>query len=76
MHWIFIIVTLLPFLGYGIDGFYQKNMSKAIYTVGLFFVLATIAAFCTKCFGLYFVFTVPLIILLFILICKSLSKKE
>ena len=66
----------MPFLGYGIDGYYEKNIPKAIYTVGLFFVLATIAAYCTKYFGLYFVFTVPLIILFFLLISKSLSKKE
>jgi len=76
MYWIFIIATLLPFIGYGIDGYCEKNIPKAIYTVGLFFALSLIAVFCTQCFGLYFVFTVPLLVLLFLLISKSLSKKE
>lgn len=36
MNWLFIIVTLLPFLGYGIDGYNEKNIPKAIYTLDYF----------------------------------------
>ncbi len=76
MNWLFIIVTLLPFLGYGIDGYNEKNITKAIYIIGLFFVLVTVAVLCVKLFGLYFVFTVPLLLLLLVLISKSHSKKK
>ena len=76
MNWLFIIVTLLPFLGYGIDGYNEKNIPKAIYTVGLFLVLATVAVSCTMLFRLYFVFIVPFLLIGLVLTSKSLVKKK
>lgn len=65
---IFLIIPISPLAGYLIDGYKQKNIRKGILYILGFFGFLTAGTILVNLFGLYFAFSVPILLFSLVLI--------
>mgnify|MGYP006184776151 FL=1 len=62
------LITIIPLLFYLVDGYYEKNFKKGLLHIVGFLVLGSVSILLLKTFSIKFAFSIPIIILIFILI--------
>ena len=62
------LITIVPLLFYLVDGYYEKNFKKGLLHIVGFLVIGLVSILLLKTFSIKFTFSIPIIILIFILI--------
>ncbi|CAM1350313.1 hypothetical protein THALO_200236 [Tenacibaculum halocynthiae] len=63
-------ISTIPLWLYIVDGYYQKNIKKGFHYILTFISIIIISFIMLSIYRLYFVFTLPLIIFIFIIQTK------
>ena len=63
-----LLLSILPLIGYLIDGYRQKNIKKGIIHILLFFGIVVISRIFLELFGLAFAMGLPVLLLLLVLL--------
>lgn len=62
---------LLPTITYLLDGYYEKNIKRGFKKIVAFIFFCLIGLILIKSFGIYFVYSFPLLMIGYILFLKS-----
>lgn len=68
-------LSCLPVFFYLTDGYYHKNMKKAVMMIAMFFALAFSFLILIRFFGIYFVLLFPVQLFFFLVFSQIENKK-
>jgi hypothetical protein len=70
------LILILPLLFYLVDGYYQKNIKKGLYYILCFSIVVFFTFIFLKIYRILFVYTIPIIVTLIVIIGQTLKKNE